>query len=226
MTSEVVDVDLEGAVDETQKKVEEDVIHLDDDEPKIVEIPDRPADPVTEPVTATIGDDEPMQVDKEEPVKPDDAVSPAVKPDEPEGKAGDEVTAETTTPVAPASSSDEQASKEAEVIDIVDGDTDKASSDADPKPAVEGSQAVVPEKRPKSAGNGEEAKTNGRHEDEGPPAKLSRTDLQSVPTRQYLDQTVVPILLTGMAALSKDRPAEPIEYLADYLLKHKSKYDC
>ncbi len=57
------------------------------------------------------------------------------------------------------------------------------------------------------------------------PAKKSRVDLQSMPTRQYLDQTVVPILLQGMAALSKERPPEPIEYLAAYLLKHKQKYD-
>jgi protein dpy-30 len=30
----------------------------------------------------------------------------------------------------------------------------------------------------------------------------------------------VPILLTGMAQLVKDRPANPIEYLAHYLLKN------
>ena len=57
------------------------------------------------------------------------------------------------------------------------------------------------------------------------PAKKSRLDLQSMPTRQYLDQTVVPILLQGMASLSKERPSEPIEYLAAYLLKHKQKFD-
>jgi len=57
------------------------------------------------------------------------------------------------------------------------------------------------------------------------PAKKSRVDLQSMPTRQYLDQTVVPILLQGLAALSKERPPEPIEYLAAYLLKHKNKFD-
>jgi len=57
------------------------------------------------------------------------------------------------------------------------------------------------------------------------PAKKSRIDLQSIPTRQYLDQTVVPILLQAMAALSKERPPQPIEFLAAYLLKHKSKFD-
>lgn len=58
-----------------------------------------------------------------------------------------------------------------------------------------------------------------------PPSKKARPDLQSVPTRQYLDQTVVPILLQALAALSKERPPEPIDYLAAYLLKHKSKYE-
>jgi protein dpy-30 len=58
-----------------------------------------------------------------------------------------------------------------------------------------------------------------------PTTKKSRLDLQSLPTRQYLDQTVVPILLQGLAALSKERPPSPIEYLSAYLLKHKSKFE-
>jgi len=60
---------------------------------------------------------------------------------------------------------------------------------------------------------------------EGPPTKKSRADLNGVPTRQYLDQTVVPILLQGLSELSKNRPAEPIEFLANYLLKHKGKFE-
>ena len=31
------------------------------------------------------------------------------------------------------------------------------------------------------------------------------TNIQSLPTRQYLDRTVVPILLQGMAAVAKER---------------------
>lgn len=80
-----------------------------------------------------------------------------------------------------------------------------------------------------------------------------RTDLSSIPTKQYIDQTVAPILLgnvlhtvfyrlieffnvsnisilafysivisEGLKALAKERPPDPIGYLADYLLKHKS----
>jgi protein dpy-30 len=46
----------------------------------------------------------------------------------------------------------------------------------------------------------------------------------TVPTRQYLDQTVVPILLQGLSALAKERPPDPIQYLAEYLSKNKEKY--
>lgn len=49
-----------------------------------------------------------------------------------------------------------------------------------------------------------------------------RNDLSSIPTKQYIDQTVAPILLEGLKALAKERPSDPIQYLADYLIKHKA----
>lgn len=55
--------------------------------------------------------------------------------------------------------------------------------------------------------------------------RKSRIDLSALPTRQYLDQTVVPILLQGLSALAKERPPDPINYLAAYLLKNKNTYD-
>jgi protein dpy-30 len=51
-------------------------------------------------------------------------------------------------------------------------------------------------------------------------AAQEKLNLQSLPIRAYLDQTVVPILLDGMSALVKERPPNPIEWLAAYLLKH------
>lgn len=62
-------------------------------------------------------------------------------------------------------------------------------------------------------------------ESSGGPAKKSRVELQSLPTRQYLDQTVVPILLQALSSLAKERPSDPINYLAGYLLKNKGQYD-
>ncbi|KAI6238225.1 hypothetical protein M3Y99_00721800 [Aphelenchoides fujianensis] len=47
---------------------------------------------------------------------------------------------------------------------------------------------------------------------------------QFLPTRQYLDQTVVPILLLGLGAVAKERPADPIEFLANYLLREKGRF--
>ena len=37
------------------------------------------------------------------------------------------------------------------------------------------------------------------------------------PIRSYLDQTVVPLLLEGLAVLAKERPENPVEFLANYL---------
>ncbi|RHY95725.1 hypothetical protein DYB37_005523 [Aphanomyces astaci] len=48
----------------------------------------------------------------------------------------------------------------------------------------------------------------------------AKLDVQSLPIRAYLDQTVVPILLQGMSSLVKERPPNPIEWLAAYLIKN------
>ncbi|XP_028311339.1 protein dpy-30 homolog isoform X2 [Gouania willdenowi] len=52
-----------------------------------------------------------------------------------------------------------------------------------------------------------------------------KVDLQALPTRAYLDQTVVPVLLQGLSVLAKERPPNPIEYLAAFLLKNKSQFE-
>ena len=48
----------------------------------------------------------------------------------------------------------------------------------------------------------------------------TKLNVQSLPIRAYLDQTVVPILLQGMSSLVKERPANPVEFLAHYLLQN------
>lgn len=48
---------------------------------------------------------------------------------------------------------------------------------------------------------------------------------QALPARQYLDATVVPLLLHGLEALVADRPQDPVEYLAAYLLSNNPQRD-
>ncbi|CAN7999864.1 unnamed protein product, partial [Ixodes hexagonus] len=58
------------------------------------------------------------------------------------------------------------------------------------------------------------------------PKKLKMdSDFHSLPTRQYLDQTVVPILLQALSTLAKERPPNPIEYLANYLIRNKTQFE-
>lgn len=57
-------------------------------------------------------------------------------------------------------------------------------------------------------------------EDEKPEAEQPKQDLSKIPIRAYLDQTVVPILLQGMASLVKQRPEDPVMFLAQYLIKN------
>ncbi|KFD60614.1 hypothetical protein M514_12658 [Trichuris suis] len=52
----------------------------------------------------------------------------------------------------------------------------------------------------------------------------SQTNSHALPTRQYLDQTVVPILLQTLSVLARERPADPIQFLAETLLKNKDQF--
>jgi protein dpy-30 len=68
------------------------------------------------------------------------------------------------------------------------------------------------------------ADSNKVNNDLSTSGEKQKTDLSTLPTRAYLDQTVVPILLQGMSQLARDRPAKPIEQLALYLQQNKEKY--
>eukprot|EP01016_Furgasonia_blochmanni_P036556 TRINITY_DN418_c0_g1_i2.p3 TRINITY_DN418_c0_g1~~TRINITY_DN418_c0_g1_i2.p3 ORF type:complete len:172 (+),score=23.84 TRINITY_DN418_c0_g1_i2:705-1220(+) len=43
---------------------------------------------------------------------------------------------------------------------------------------------------------------------------------QSVPLREYYDQTVTKILLEGLKEIGKQRPDNPVRFLGQYLLEH------
>ncbi|EDW76483.2 uncharacterized protein Dwil_GK15480 [Drosophila willistoni] len=68
-----------------------------------------------------------------------------------------------------------------------------------------------------ATGNGTASGTVGK--------KTTSGETSSLPTRQYLDQTVAPVLLHGLQALARERPADPIKFLASYLLKHNGCED-
>jgi protein dpy-30 len=50
----------------------------------------------------------------------------------------------------------------------------------------------------------------------------STQHLDSLPTRRYLDETVLPTLIEGMKELARVRPKDPKTWLAHYLLEGKA----
>lgn len=52
---------------------------------------------------------------------------------------------------------------------------------------------------------------------------LDKNQVNALPTRQYLDSTVVPILSQALKLLVKERPPNPTEFLALYLLRNSRK---
>ena len=48
-------------------------------------------------------------------------------------------------------------------------------------------------------------------------------DIKSLLKQAYLDKTVMPLVLEGMAEVSKVKPENPIKFLADYLIQHSSE---
>jgi len=50
----------------------------------------------------------------------------------------------------------------------------------------------------------------------------NKENINNLPIRAYLDKTVVPLVLQGMAEVAKERPANPVKYLADFLMSHSN----
>ncbi|EFO92014.1 hypothetical protein CRE_10602 [Caenorhabditis remanei] len=57
-----------------------------------------------------------------------------------------------------------------------------------------------------------------------PPIVLTTGKQTGIQTAQYLESTVVPILLQGLTALARARPEYPIEFLANFLWCEKDRY--
>ena len=45
-------------------------------------------------------------------------------------------------------------------------------------------------------------------------------EIKQLPIKAYLDQQLMPLLLEALAELAKEKPEEPIEFVAKYLLDH------
>ena len=89
------------------------------------------------------------------------------------------------------------------------------------QPAVDSGEQQTNDKPTSSADITKENNTDSQQQS----GEKTKADLSTLPTRAYLDQTVVPILLQAMSQLAKERPAKPISFLAEYLLNHKEKYN-
>ena len=101
-------------------------------------------------------------------------------------------------------------------------DEGKPQSTAAQAPAVEeaGPSPTKPAKQPAPAFP--QADAAKKAEQVAKKAKIEVSE-KAVPTRQYLESTVVPILMQGMQELTKERPDDPVQYLAAYLIKHNPK---
>lgn len=90
-----------------------------------------------------------------------------------------------------------------------------------PSGAGGGAPAVSASGKMPTSQNKQAASQSIQHPTPAQQSKMNmNSNVNSLPIRAYLDQTVVPILLDGMSELVKERPPNPIEWLAAYLLKH------
>jgi len=58
---------------------------------------------------------------------------------------------------------------------------------------------------------------------ESAPVARSGLPVKALPVRQYMDQTVVPILREALRSLNDQRPHDPLQFLADYLLAARAR---
>jgi len=105
--------------------------------------------------------------------------------------------------------------------------TDAPAADApvEETEAMQTSEEPATESAPPVSEDVQKLVEHERDATEAAPKKTPRVELQSLPTRAYLDQTVVPILLQGLSQLAKERPPNPVEWLSAFLLKNKGQFD-
>eukprot|EP00899_Mesostigma_viride_P021166 jgi/Mesvir1/29050/Mv18359-RA.1 len=91
-------------------------------------------------------------------------------------------------------------------------------ADASPEPDMSQSQA-----QPEGGGEGmayENPFEQGKAAEKAAMSVHNMLNLQAMPTRKYLESAVVPLLVQGLQLLVRERPSDPVEYLAAFLLKN------
>lgn len=53
----------------------------------------------------------------------------------------------------------------------------------------------------------------------------NRDRLNQLPVRTYLDETVVPIMMQALSACARERPEDPVDFVANFLLKNNPRRD-
>jgi protein dpy-30 len=121
-------------------------------------------------------------------------------------------------------STENQAASTTNDSEVAEKNTVNTTASSEQMEAQPANDAVEQTSSDKAASSADATKenTSNAQQQSGDKAK---PDLSTLPTRAYLDQTVVPILLQAMSQLAKERPAKPISFLAEYLLNHKEKYN-
>lgn len=169
--------------------------------PETDDTPSTEVESVADKVENTAGGDAPAATD--EPMDTDNAVEPVVE------------ASPSTTKAEPVDTGSEAAApaKETPVDEGIEVEEARPISSAEEKAPDETGSAPTPVPDPTSVAPTPVA------------SKKPKVDVTSLPTRQYLDQTVVPILLQGLSWLAKTRPEDPIPALSAYLLEHKQEFD-
>lgn len=54
-------------------------------------------------------------------------------------------------------------------------------------------------------------------------SNAQREKLLALPVRSYLDETVVPLLMQALASVSRERPEDPVDFVAHFLLKNNPR---
>ena len=85
---------------------------------------------------------------------------------------------------------------------------------------VENTQSADNQKEQENTAQNEENKSENNTKKVEKSEAKQQQNINSLPIRAYLDQTVVPLVLQGMAEVTKERPENPIKYLAEFLMKH------